>query len=105
MYYNVLQSFRTTFDCAASLDGIVTACITLQRAASSCQFSAFLLGGKHPLYILLFVAAVVPYSPQHSSLLHTSSDFAALFLAAVAASTVAFMLLQSQKRGQYPLPP
>jgi hypothetical protein len=34
-----------------------------------------------------------------------SSDIAVLSLAAVAASTVAFVLLQSQKRGQYPLPP
>ncbi|KAM6493392.1 hypothetical protein JOM56_011526 [Amanita muscaria] len=32
-----------TFDCSTSLDGIVIACITLQRAASSCQIPASLL--------------------------------------------------------------
>ena len=58
------------------------------------------------VYILLLIADIVPHSPpQLSSLLHMSSDFAVLSLAAVAASTVAFVLLHSQKRGQYPLPP
>jgi hypothetical protein len=48
-YYNLLQSFMKTFNCAASLDGIVTDCITLQRTASSYQIPAFLsIGARQP---------------------------------------------------------
>ena len=45
MYYN---RFMMTFDCATSLDGIVTACITLQRAASRRKFPASLLMNEMP---------------------------------------------------------